>query len=195
MIVLILILLIIVAAAIGGAVWFALYSRRLAPERAKAGSLPFHWRHIILPSAIFLLSILLAVYFYRQLPTEVAVHFQFDGAPDKWLSREITIVWFLVPQFFLTLLAGATTWGITKLSFLFNQTEGTGVKAERIISFMGNIFALPQLIICFAMLDIFSYNSYQIHIMPMWILLLIILGLATVMLGLFLALVMSTIKR
>jgi len=195
MLILILILLIIVAAAIGGAAWFALYSRRLAPERAKAGRLPFHWRHIILPSAIFLLSILLAAYFYRQLPAEVAVHFQFDGAPDKWLSREITMVWFLVPQFFLALLAGATTWGITKLNFLFNQTEGTRIKPERILSFMGNIFALPQLIIYFAMLDIFSYNSYQIHIMPIWILLLIILGLATVILGLFLFFIMSTAKR
>jgi len=195
MLVLILILLIIVAAAIGGAVWFALYSRRLAPKRARTGRPLFHWRHIIFPSAIFLLSILLAAYFYRQLPTEVAVHFQFDGAPDKWLNREITMVCFLVPQFFLALLAGATTWGITKLNFLFNQTEGTRIKPERIISFMGNIFALPQLIICFAMIDIFSYNLYQIHIMPMWILLLITLGLATIMLGLFLALVMSTIKR
>ncbi len=195
MLVLILILLIIVAAAIGGAVWFVLYSRRLAPKRARTGRPLFHWRHIIFPSAIFLLSILLAAYFYRQLPTEVAVHFQFDGAPDKWLNREITMVCFLVPQFFLALLAGATTWGITKLNFLFNQTEGTRIKPERIISFMGNIFALPQLIICFAMIDIFSYNLYQIHIMPMWILLLITLGLATIMLGLFLALVMSTIKR
>lgn len=189
------ILLIIVTAAVGGAVWFALYSRRLAPERAKAGRLPFYWRHIILPVAIFLLSVLLAAYFYRQLPAEVAVHFQFDGSPDKWLSREITIVWFLVPQFFLALLAGATTWGITKLGFLFSQTEGAGVKPERILSFMGNIFALPQFIICFAMLDIFSYNSYQIHIMPMWIFLLIILGLAIAILGLFLFFVMSTAKR
>jgi len=195
MIILILILLIIVAAAIGGAVWFALYSRRLAPERAKARRLPFHWRHIILPVAIFLLSVLLAAYFYRQLPAEVAIHFQFDGSPDKWLSREITIVWFLVLQFFLALLAGAATWGITKLGFLFSQTEGVGIKPARILSFMGNIFALPQLIIYFAMLDIFSYNSYQIHIMPMWIFLLIILGLATVLLGLFLFFVMSTAKR
>jgi len=186
MIVLTLILFIVVFATIGGAVWFALYSRRLAPEKARTRSLPFHWRHIILPSAIFLLSILLAAYFYCQLPTEVAVHFQFDGSPDNWLSREITMVWFLAPQFFLTLLAGVTTWGITKLGFLLSQTEGAGLKAERIIPFMGNIFALPQFTICFAMLDIFSYNSYQIHIMPMWIFLLIILGLATTILGLFL---------
>ena len=48
---------------------------------------------------------------------------------------------------------------------------------------MGNMITLPQLIVFFAMLDIFSYNSYQIHIMPMWVFLLIILGLATIALG------------
>jgi len=45
------------------------------------------------------------------------------------------------------------------------------------------------------MLDIFSYNSYQRHIMPMWIFLLIILGLATIALGLFLAVTISKAKQ
>jgi len=44
---------------------------------------------------------------------------------------------------------------------------------------MGNILALPQLIILFAMLDILSYNSYQTHILPMWLFLIVVLGLAT----------------
>jgi hypothetical protein len=45
---------------------------------------------------------------------------------------------------------------------------------------MGNIIALPQLIILFAMLDILGYNAYQIHILPMWLFLVVILGLATI---------------
>jgi len=60
---------------------------------------------------------------------------------------------------------------------------------------MGNLVALPQLIIGFAMLDIFSYNSYQRHIMPMWIFLLITLGLATIGLGIFFAPIVSKIRR
>jgi hypothetical protein len=56
---------------------------------------------------------------------------------------------------------------------------------------MGNLLALPQLIVFFAMLDIFSYNSYQIHLMPMWIFLLIVLGLATIALVVFLAFIVS----
>jgi hypothetical protein len=40
--------------------------------------------------------------------------------------------------------------------------------------------ALPQLILLFAMLDIFVYNAYQTHILPMWLFLLVVLGLTTV---------------
>jgi len=91
----------------------------------------------------------------------------------------------LLPQLFLTLVAGAITWGITKLSVLFRQSESTWVKPERILLLMGNMVALPQVILCFAMLDIFSYNSYQMHIMPLWVFALIIMGLGGVILGIF----------
>ena len=50
---------------------------------------------------------------------------------------------------------------------------------------MGNMVALPQIILCFAMLDIFSYNSYQMHIMPLWVFALIIMGLGGIILGIF----------
>ena len=51
---------------------------------------------------------------------------------------------------------------------------------------MGNMVALPQIILCFAMLDIFSYNSYQIHLMPVWIFALIIMVIGGIILGIFL---------
>jgi hypothetical protein len=50
---------------------------------------------------------------------------------------------------------------------------------------MGNMIGLPQLIICFAMLDIFSYNAYGIHIMPVWIFALLVIGLGLIPLGMF----------
>jgi len=169
--------------------------KKLTRETVKAETLPFRWSYIILPVAILLLSIILAAYFYHLLPAEVAYNFKLDGTPDKWLSREMTMVWVLTPQLFLTLVAAAIAWGITRLGILSRQTGSTLIRPERIISFMGNIIALPQLIICFAMLDIFSYNSYQTHIMPMWLFLLIILGLTTTGLGVFLALIISKARQ
>ena len=156
-----------------------------------AERLSFRWSYIIAPLVVFLLSIILSAYFYHLLPAEAAVHFEVDGTPDRWLSREMTMVVVFMPQLFFVLLAGATSWGITKLDTLFRQTESARIRPERIVLFMGNLFALPQLILCFAMVDIFSYNSYQTHLVPMWIFLLAILGLVTIGLGIFLVSILS----
>ena len=158
-------------------------------------SIPFRWRYIALPAAILLLSIILAGYFYHLLPNEVAYHFK-DGSPDKWMNRGAIIAWMLTPQFLLALLAGVIAWGITELSSRFQPTASHRV--ENILSIMGNMIALPQIVLGFAMLDIFSYNSYQIHLMPLWIFALIVMGLGGIILGISFALairrVWGTIK-
>jgi uncharacterized membrane protein len=185
----------------GVAIWFVFRrkqqakSKKPAKETATMQTLPFRWSYIMLPLVFLFLSIILSAYFYHLLPTEVAYHFKLDGTPDKWMSREVTIIWALTPQLLFTLMAGGITWGVTKLGNLFRQTGDTWIKPERILSLIGNMVALPQLIVFFAMLDIFSYNSYQIHLMPMWIFLLIILGLATIALMVFLAFIVSKARR
>ena len=167
------------------ALWFALRYRQPTKEVTTAETLPFHWSYIILPLAILSLSLILTAYFYHQLSTEVAYHFKFDGSPDRWLSRELITLWLLVPQLLLALGAGAIVWGITKLGVLSRQSGSAGVKPESMLSLMGNLVALPQIILCFAMLDIFSYNAYQMHIMPLWVFALIIMGLGGIILGIF----------
>ncbi len=191
--------IIIVATVLGGVFWFISRAKSSAPDKkttgnmGRGGRLPFRWGYIILPIAILLLSIVLTAYFYRLLPAEVAYHF-IDSSPDGWLSREMIIVWLLVPQLLLVLLAGGIGWGMTKLGALFRASEGTGTKPERIISLMSNMMALPQITLCFAILSIFSYNTYQIYI-PVWVLLLVILGLATIALGTLLVLFFLKARR
>ncbi|MFC2011279.1 DUF1648 domain-containing protein [Chloroflexota bacterium] len=151
-------------------------------KQTTGATLVFHWSYITLPVILLLLSIVLTACFYHRLPLELAYRFELDGSPDGWLSRSTTILWMLLPQFFLALLAVAITWGVTKLSILFKQSESTRVKPKRIILLMGNMVALPQIILFFAMLDIFIYNSYQIHIMPLWVFALIIMVLGGIIL-------------
>lgn len=167
----------------------------MTKESAKAKGLSFRWNYIVLPVAILLLSVFLSIYFYRLLPAEIAYHFKFDGTPDRWLGRGVVVAWTLIPQFLLTLLAGAAIWIITKMGSFSSHTESTWIKPEKILLFMGNMIALPQFVLFFAMLDIFSYNSYQVHIMPMWVFLSIILGLATIALVLLLAFIISRARR
>jgi len=157
--------------------------KELSQETVPGATIPFRLGYIALPLAILLLSIILTAYFYHLLPDEVAYHFA-DGSPDKWMSRGATIAWMLVPQFFLALLAGAIVWGTAKFSNRFQQAASTGVK--KVLSLMGNMVSLPQIILGFAMLDIFSYNSYQIHLMPLWVFTLIVMVLGAIILGIFL---------
>ena len=183
--ILILAAILLIGLGCGVALWFALMYRQQTKEVTTAEILTFHWSYIILPLAILSLSLILTAYFYHQLSTEVAYHFKFDGSPDRWLSREMVTLWLLVPQLLLALGAGAIVWGITKLGVLSRQSGSAGVKPESMLSLMGNLVALPQIILCFAMLDIFSYNAYQMHIMPLWVFALIIMGLGGIILGIF----------
>ena len=174
----------------GAAIWLFLrwrksMKKKMPPEaNATAKPLTFRWSYIILPVAILSLSVILVAYFYHQLPGEVAYHFKSDGSPDRWLSRGIITAWMLSPQFILTLLAGAITMGIPRLPILSQKGNGSYINTGSIISLMGNMIGLPQLVLGFAMLEIFSYNSYQIHLMPLWVFALIVMGLGAIILGL-----------
>jgi len=174
----------------GVAIWFVLRQKQVIkseePVKQTTGALlAFHWGYIVLPVVVLFLSIILTAYFYHQLPVELAYRFKSDGSPDAWLGRGTIILWTLLPQFLLTLLAGVISWGITKLGTRFGQPESTWIKPESILLLMGNMIALPQVILCFAMLRIFIYNSYQIHILPLWAFALIIMGLGGIILGIF----------
>ena len=137
-----------------------------------------------MPLAVLLLSVVLAAGFYHRLPGELAYHFKSDDSPDRWLSRGALLLWMLLPQLVFTLMAGAITWGTTRLAARFRQPESTGIKLESILLLMmGNMVALPQVVLCFAMLYIFVYNAYQIHLLPLWVFTLIIMAVGGVGLG------------
>ncbi len=142
--------------------------------------MPFRWRYISLPLVIMLLSIGLIIYFCPRLPDDLAYHFK-DGLPDRWLNRGAVIVWLLVPHFLLTGLGAAVVLGVMKLENRFQQAANK--RAETMLLLMGNMVALPQLVLTFAMLTIFSYNAYEVYLMPLWVFALIVMGLGGITLG------------
>ncbi len=161
--------------------WFFPSSREVRPE----SKLAFHWGYIIFPLFLLLISVVIVAYFYRLLPAEVSYHFGSDGSPDKWLPRSTIILWFIIPQLILVILAVVTTWGVTRLAVAFSAPDSTWIMPQRTVQIMGNMVALPQMIVSFAMLDIFSYNSYQIHLMPLWVFAVVVMGLGGIVLGIF----------
>ena len=147
-------------------------------------TLPFRWTYIILPIVILLISIFLTAFFYRLLPAEVVYSFQPDS-PDNYATRGAVIAWTLTPQLFFVLFAAAIVWGVIKLSSRFRQLDNTRTFPKKVLSLMGNMLALPQLILAFVMLDIFVYHAYQTHLMPLWIFALIVMALGGFYLGIF----------
>lgn len=147
------------------------------------GALAFRWKYISVPLAILLLTVILIAYFYHRLPASVAYHFNSDGLPDRWLNREVVAFGLLILQLFIVLAGAVLVWGMTRLGVRFRQTEGTAIEAGEILSVMGNMVGLPQAILCFATFDIFSYNSYQIHILPLWVFALVVAILGGIIIG------------
>jgi uncharacterized membrane protein len=144
----------------------------------------FNWGHIALPIALLVLSIVLAGIFYSQLSAEVAYRFDFDGSPRNLASRQAVILITLLGQLILALLACAIVWGATRLSGSSGQTGGAR-STKTLVLVMGNMVAAPQLVIGFVMADIFGYNVYGRHLLPLWAFALAVMLLAGVVLVIF----------
>ena len=136
------------------------------------------WTYVVLPVSLFVISIILAACFYPLLPDEIAYHFQNDS-PDKWLSRGVFLGWMIVPQVFFTILAIIIV-RITMLTSRYLPQYRSPLPG--LLPIMGNMVALPQIILIFAMLDFFLYNAYQIKLVPLWVFTLIVLVLGAVVL-------------
>jgi uncharacterized membrane protein len=154
-------------------------------ESAAVKRMPFPWKAVILPLVILLLVVTMVVWFYGKLPQEVASRFAADGAPSAWTTRGTLIMWALLPQFLLALLAFMVAWGVTRIGTLARSAEEAGIKLDNLLLVMGNMIALPQLILGFAMLNTFGYNAYQVRIVPLWAVVLIIAIAGAVILGVF----------
>lgn len=63
------------------------------------------------------------------------------------------------------------------------------------LTFMGNLPAVIQVIIGFMMVDYFSYNVSQKHLIPLWLFLVIILVLATMALIIFFIVVVVKMNK
>ena len=142
--------------------------------------LPFRLRYVILPLAMLLISVIVVAFFYRILPADVAYRFE-NGAPGGWLSRGAIITGTLATQIVLTILAIAIVWVTIRVGARFPVVPTPLV--DRLLIIMGNMVALPQIVLAFAMLNIFSYNAYQIQLISPLVFALLVAALGLIALG------------
>lgn len=154
------------------------------PEaKIATGRASFRLQYVILPLAIFLLSAAITAWFYPRLPAELAYNFKLGTTPDQFFQRGMAAVLMFLPQLILAIPVVAIVWGITRLDLTSDQAGSHRATLERTMLIIGNIVALPQVIICFALTDVFSYNAYGAHLIPLWLFGVIILGAGAVFLG------------
>jgi hypothetical protein len=131
---------------------------------------------------VLLLVVALTAYFYHLLPADVAVHFE-GGSPDGFLSLRATLVLALLPQFLLALVGLALAWITARMVARSWPESGTTAVPRTVVALMGNMVALPQIVLGFAMADIFVYNAYQIHLPSVWIVALVVMVGGAIVIG------------
>jgi hypothetical protein len=88
----------------------------------------------------------------------------------------------IVPQVFFVILSFTLT-RIILLGAKYILTAETPLAS--LLPVMGNMMALPQIILFFAMIEIFLYNAYHTGIIPLWIVSVIILVLGGIVLAIY----------
>jgi len=155
------------------------------PELPAVKPTSFPWKAAILPLVVLLLVVVMVVFFFNKIPQEAGSRFTSDGIPIDWTTRGTLVIWALLPQILLSLLALMVCWGVTRIGSLARSAEEAGIKLDSLLLAMGNMIALPQLILGFAMLNTFGYNAYQTRLVPLWAVVLIIIIAGAVILGAF----------
>jgi uncharacterized membrane protein len=151
----------------------------------------FRWFHVALPVALFLLTVILAACFYPFLSSEVAYHFNGD-IPDRWISSGSLILWMIIAQSIFAVIAFIVVRLVSLASRHF-PTEASPL--QDILSIMGNMLALPQLVIIFTMVSFFIYNTSQIKLISIWIFALIVLVIGSAVLVLLFMRAMGRTRR
>jgi hypothetical protein len=157
-----------------------------SPGTNNGPELKFRILDISLPLVVLALSIVCIIILYSRISTQVAYHFAGDGTGDQWLGRGLLITSLLLPQFLLTFLAAGIALTMEKVGRSFVKAGKAKASMVRdVISLMSNMIVLPQGILFFAMLDIFLYNAYQIHLIPLYLAAILIMFLGSIFMGFF----------
>jgi hypothetical protein len=121
---------------------------------------------------LLIIAVILAAVYYGRLPAETAYRFS-GGVPVKWLGRGSVLAWALGLQLVFVLLSVAMTLMVTGASRRLQITETP--LHRRLFTIIGNVVALPQIIIAYGTLAIFLYNIYGQTLPPLWVIALVVM--------------------
>ncbi len=133
----------------------------LRPETIKYA----HPMILLIPDAILVISIIMAVVLYPKLPPIIATHFDGQGTPNGWSTRQSFMVFSLLPCLIL--------FGINVLIFFAIRRR---VPDPRVTYFITGLLSFMQLFFAYIMFDIYSFSVRQSHILPLSYMMYILFG-------------------
>jgi len=108
---------------------------------------------LLVPDAVFTLTLIMLILVYPRLPEHVATHFNFHGKADGWSSKSSFVVMGLVPAAILLAL------NIVVFFIVRRRTHD-----PRTANFVVLLFSLIQLFTSYISLDIYWFSIYNHHI-------------------------------
>ncbi|MDD4924435.1 MAG: DUF1648 domain-containing protein [Dehalococcoidales bacterium] len=135
--------------------------------------LTFEWKYITLPLIIFFISFIMAAIFFFQLPDQVAYRFTADGNAESWMGKTAITAIMLGLQFVIIVMVILIVKAIVGFGQAIEQTS-PNFNPDRFMLLIGNIAALPQLVLAVVMFDIFSFNVVDKHVLSIWLIILIL---------------------
>jgi hypothetical protein len=111
---------------------------------------------LILPLALFVLTIAIILLAYTQLPDQIAIHFDLHGNPDGWGSKMSYLISNIVPVCVLFVLA-------IIIFFLVRNTTTN----RSIPNFLVIVISLIQIFIAYMAFDTYWMNKNGIHLIPL----------------------------
>jgi hypothetical protein len=128
----------------------------------------FGLKQILPVLSIGFICLVSALVFMSSLSPEPAFRFDSAGNPVSYGAKTSVVIISLIVQ----LIFIAISWSAGKIVTAFinrlGMPESSGQQSQKVISISANMIMLPQLIAAFISLDIFIYDIYKFHLLPVW---------------------------
>jgi hypothetical protein len=133
-----------------------------APVKKTSEKIVFRWTYIALPLLALWITVALISAFYIKLPPDVI--YRFSGGQA---SRGALAGWIITIQAVFVLIAAVIVLLVTGAARRMQLKESRLIRP--VFSLMGNLIAVPQIIVIYAAADIFLYNIYGKTLPALWI--------------------------
>lgn len=110
---------------------------------------------LLIPIFLFVITVIVVLLNYAQMPDRIAVHFDFQGNPDRWGSKTSYLFSGIIPPLVLLVI------GIGAF-FVVRRTT----RSKALPNFIVIIIAAIQLFISYTSLDTYWVNTRGAHVFP-----------------------------